>query len=134
MRYLLDTSVYCQPLRGKPVQSALRHWRDAGDGACCIAAVTLGEVEFGLRLEDLAVRWKKYRALLENRLEILETTQDVWREFACRKSRQQHLGQPVSDLDLLIASTAAFHHLTVATLNTADFSRIEGVAWEDWSK
>lgn len=134
MRYLLDTSVYCQPLRRNPVQSALRHWRDAGDGACRIAAVTLGEVEFGLRLEDREVRWKKYQTLLENRLEILETTQDVWREFAGRKARQQRLGQPVADLDLLIASTAALHRLTVATLNSTDFSRIEGVSWEDWSR
>ena len=40
----------------------------------------------------------------------------------------------MADLDLLIAATAAHHKLTVATLNSGDFSRIEGIAWVDWSK
>jgi predicted nucleic acid-binding protein len=39
----------------------------------------------------------------------------------------------VADLDLLIAATAMVNSFTVATLNRQDFSRIEGVAWEDWS-
>lgn len=134
MRYLLDTSVYCQPLRRKPVHPVLLRWRDTGDAECRIATVTVAEVEFGLWLEDHEQRWKKYRTLLENRIEVLETTQDVWQEFARRKARQQRIGQPVSDLDLLIASTAAQHRLTVATLNSSDFSRIEGISWEDWSR
>lgn len=49
------------------------------------------------------------------------------------KARQQRLGEPVSDLALLIAATAKEQGLTVATLNSKDFSRIEGLAWENWS-
>ena len=101
---------------------------------CEQVAVTVGEIEYGLYLEDREQRWQRYRQLLEGRLLVLETSQEVWREFSRRKARQQQMGQPVSDFDLLIAATAAFHRLTVATLNSADFSRIEGVAWEDWSR
>jgi predicted nucleic acid-binding protein len=49
------------------------------------------------------------------------------------KARQRAFGQPVSDLDLLIAATAIIHKLTLATLNRNDFSRIESLSWEDWS-
>ena len=133
-RYLLDTSVFSQPLRKRPVEAALLRWSEAGDAACAVSAVSVGEVEFGLALENRVERRRKYEALLEGRLEILQTTMDVWKEFARRKARQQILGAVIADLDLLIAATALVHRLVVATLNTADFARIEGLSWEDWSR
>ncbi|TVP77510.1 MAG: type II toxin-antitoxin system VapC family toxin [Puniceicoccaceae bacterium] len=133
VRFLLDTSVYSQALRGKPLLTALRRWQAAGDSQCAIAAVTAGEIEWGLHYEDNPQRWNKYEALLENRLKILQTTQAVWSVFAKMKARQRCLGEPISDLVLLIAATAKVHDLTVATLNVNDFSRIEGLVWENWS-
>lgn len=132
--YLLDTSVYSQPLRRRPVVSALARWREVGDDHCQISVVSVAEVEFGLHLEGRAERHEKYRELLSGRLEVIPTDQEVWQDFARRKARQQILGLPVSDLDLLIACCAVCHGLTVATLNARDFSRIEGCAWEDWSE
>lgn len=67
MKWLLDTSVFSQPLKKSPNQTALKRWKNVGD------------------------------------------------------------------LDLLIAATASVHGLTVATFNHRDFSRIGGLAWEDWS-
>jgi len=131
--YLLDTSVYSQPLRRRPVMEALKRWHEVGDARCAIAAVTFGEIQWGLHYENSSQRWEKYAALLENRLECHPTNETVWNLFARMKARQQRLGEPVSDLDLLIAATAKAHDLTVATLNTKDFSRIEGLAWENWS-
>lgn len=132
-RYLLDTSVFSQPLRRHPVLKALERWQEVGDQACAIAQVTVGEVEMGLHYEGNPRRWEKYTALLQDRLRCYETSAGVWSLFARMKARQQRLGEPVSDLDLLIAATAKEQGLTVATLNSKDFSRIEGLAWENWS-
>lgn len=132
MRFLLDTSVYSQPLRRTPVNAALEHWQQAGDAQCAIAAVTSAEIEWGLHYEENPKRWQKYSALLENRLKCFSTSDSVWSLFAKMKARQQRIGEPVSDLDLLIAATGRAHGLIVATLNTRDFSRIEGLAWENW--
>lgn len=132
MRTLLDTSIFSQPLRRKPVKSALQRWQAVGDDRCAIAAVTVGEIEWGLHYENNRLRWETYAALLENRLRILPTTQAVWSIFAKMKARQRCLGETISDLDLLIAATAKANGLSVATLNTSDFSRIEGLAWENW--
>lgn len=133
MAFLLDTSVYSQPLRRKPVESALARWQQVGDAECRVCAVSLAEVEWGLHLEGRSARWSKYKALLDGRLTVLDTDLESWRGFAQIKARQQQLGQPVADLDLLVAAVAKRHQLIVATLNRSDFSRVEGLAWEDWS-
>lgn len=133
MTYLLDTSVYSQPLRNKPVIAALEHWSAAGDGRCRLSIVSHAEILFGLHWENNEARWRRYRELLEGRLQTLATDGVVWEKFSVCKARQQQLGQPVADLDLLIAATAMVNSFTVATLNRQDFSRIEGVAWEDWN-
>lgn len=132
MTFLLDTSVFSQPLRNRPSVAVLSHWQTIGDQQCSVSVVTISEVEWGLHYEGNPLRWKKYAALLENRLNTLPTSDRVWSLFAKMKARQQTLGEPVSDLDLLIAATAKSHAMTVATLNRNDFSRIEGIAWEDW--
>jgi predicted nucleic acid-binding protein len=110
-RYLLDTSVFSQPLRDQPVMACLERWQDSGDAACPICAATIAEVEFSLHLEYLPEHWKKYQGLLDGRLEVLPTDAAVWSEFANRKARQQQLGRVVSDLDPLIASCAILHSL-----------------------
>lgn len=133
LRYLLDTSVYSQPLRKRPVTASLHKWAQVGDSSCAISVVTLSEIEFGLSLETNDQRQAKFEALLRERLEILPAEELVWHRFALMKARQRLIGQPVSDLDLLIAATATVYKLTVATLNKADFSRIESLSWEDWS-
>jgi predicted nucleic acid-binding protein len=40
----------------------------------------------------------------------------------------------VADLDLLIAATVVARRLNLATLTARDLSRIEALAWEDWSR
>jgi len=131
--YLLDTSVYSQPLRRKPVNAALQRWSAAEDVRCRVSVVSVAEVEWGLHLENHPVRWEKYRHLLENRVQVLPTGEEIWHRFAQMKASQQKSGHPIADFDLLIAATASVHQLVVATLNHNDFSRIEGVGWENWA-
>ncbi|YCM43343.1 type II toxin-antitoxin system VapC family toxin [Verrucomicrobiaceae bacterium 227] len=132
MKWLLDTSVFSQPLKKSPDQSALERWKKAGDRSCFTSIVVTAEVEWGLLAIGSARLWSGYRQLLEDRLEVLETGANVWQRFSEMKARQQKIGRKVGDLDLLIAATASTHGLTVATLNHRDFARIEGLAWEDW--
>lgn len=134
MIYLLDTSVFSQPLKRRPCRPALLRWKEVGDAACRVSRVTVAEVEWGLQYEDRVSRWKRYRAILENRIEVVSTDSDVWTVFSRLKARQRRVGEPVADLDLIIAATAAVHGYTLATLNRSDFKRVDGVAWEDWGR
>jgi tRNA(fMet)-specific endonuclease VapC len=133
LRYLLDTSVYSQPLRTSRVESALRRWSEAGDSVCAISVVTIAEVEWGLYKQPSAWRWGFYEEKLISRLEVLPADGPVWREFSRMKATQTALGRPVPDLDLLIAATAAHHGLRLATLDLRHFSLIQGLKVEDWS-
>lgn len=132
-KYLLDTSVYSQPLRRSPVRAALEKWQGVGDGNCCISIVCKAEVEWGLLKSPNVKRDQIYQHLLVDRLDVLPTDTRTWELFSRIKARQIQIGQPVGDLDLLIATNAIQHNLTLATLNAGDFKRIENLKWEDWS-
>ena len=132
MRWLLDTSVYSQPLKKKPLLATLTKWEKLGDIDCVISSVCTAEVEWGLHYANSASLWERYHHLLEGRLKVLQVTENTWSQFAKMNARQRKIGQIISDLDLLIAASAVEHRLTLATLNRSDFQRIEALSWEDW--
>jgi tRNA(fMet)-specific endonuclease VapC len=43
-------------------------------------------------------------------------------------------GKPIGAYDALIAGQALRHQLILVTANVREFSRIKGLAWEDWAK
>lgn len=49
--HLLDTSVYSQPIRKKPVQAAMDRWQAVGDTAVVSSVICEAEVLFGIRNE-----------------------------------------------------------------------------------
>lgn len=57
-RYLLETSVYLQPLRRRPVMKALERWQEVGDNDCAVSLVSVGEIEWGLHYENNPRRWE----------------------------------------------------------------------------
>lgn len=133
MRWLLDTSIYSQPLKRKPVTTILRRWAQEGDQDCVICDVVRAEVEWGLHRENLDRRWVTYRRDLQSRLPVLPILPAIWSRYAVMRARQDALGRPIGDLDLLIAATAVEHDLILATINTRHFSQIEGLRWANWS-
>lgn len=44
------------------------------------------------------------------------------------------LGKPMGAYDLLIAGQALNQDLTLVTANVSEFSRVKGLAWQDWAK
>ncbi|MFU8847442.1 MAG: type II toxin-antitoxin system VapC family toxin [Opitutales bacterium] len=134
LRYLLDTSVFSQPIRPQPLPACQVRWQRHGDAKLAVPAITIAEIEYGLFLKDSDKLWTAYRIILKDRLTRLDFTAPVASVFGEMKARQARLGRPVDDFDLAIAATAVAHDLTVATLNKRHFKLIEGLSWEDWSK
>jgi len=132
MSYLLDTSVFSQPLKKLPNLKTLERWEREGDSRCQTSIVVVSEILWGIKAAESDRLRHGYHTLLEDRLDVLPTDESVWHQFATMKARQRKIGELVGDLDLLISATAKIHRLTIATLNHRDFSRIEGIAWEDW--
>ncbi len=134
LRYLLDTSVFSQPIRPQPLPACQSRWQRHGDAKLAVPTITIAEIEYGLFLKNSDKLWTAYRIILKDRLAPLDFTAAVASVFGEMKSRQAQLGQTVDDFDLAIAATAVAHNLTVVTLNKRHFKLIEGLSWEDWSK
>ena len=134
--HLLDTSVYSQSLRRKEGRNsnAVAWWERLGDSRLAVCVISDAEVRTGL-IKNRSVRMtEKYEQTLKGSLPTYPIDESVAETFAQMKARQQLIGNEVADLDLLIAACARSHGLIVATLNHRDFSRIEGLAWEDWGR
>jgi predicted nucleic acid-binding protein len=131
--HLLDTSVCSQPLKKKPHMAALRRWQTLGDSRCATATVCMAEIEWGLHKLASPRHWQLYRGVLQAATPVFCPDSETWSRFALMKARQQQLGRPIADLDLLIAAVAVQRDLTLATLNARHFSLVEGLRWEDWS-
>ena len=131
--HLLDTSVYCQPLKPAPLPSVVRRWRELGDAALAISVICDAELRYGLDWSGSSRLQQQYEELLENRLPVLDVDTDVARHFARIKAGCRRRGLVASDFDFLIAATAKAHGLILATLNAPHFRGIEGLPVEDWS-
>ena len=133
LSHLLDTSVYCQPIKPKPLAPVRERWTSLGDDALAISAICEAEVLYGLELKKSARLGALYDRLLRERLRVLSVDSGVAKHFASLKAWAKVNGRAPSDFDLLIAATARTHGLTLATLNIRHFQGFPSLTVEDWS-
>ncbi len=133
-RFLLDTSVYCQPLKPRPLQSVVARWRSIGESAVCVPVIAEAELLYGLTLRSSTKLWRQYEELLKGRYTLIPVDEAVAKPFAELKAHCTSSGRPIPDLDLLVAAIARQHTMTVATLNARHFGGLPGVAVEDWGE
>ncbi len=134
LSHLLDTSVYCQPIKPRPLLPVQERWAAQGDDTLAVSTISEAELLYGLELKKSERLTALYHALLKDRLRTLGVDSGVARHFAFLKAWARVNGRVLSDFDLLIAATARTHGLTLATLNVRDFCNLPGVAVEDWSR
>jgi predicted nucleic acid-binding protein len=134
LSHLLDTSVYCQPMKPRPLPSARERWTSVGDDALAISAICEAEVLYGLALKRSTKLNALYHGLLKDRLRVLPVDSGVAKHFASLKSWAKVNGRALSDFDLLVAATARAHDLTMATLNLRHFQGLPNLTVEDWSR
>jgi predicted nucleic acid-binding protein len=133
LSHLLDTSVYCQPIKPKPLAPVRERWTALGDNALAVSAICEAEVLYGLELKKSAKLEALYDGSLKARLRVLPVDSGVAKHFASLKAWAKANGRSPADFDLLIAATAKTHRLTLATLNVRHFQGLPGLAVEDWS-
>jgi len=130
--HLLDTSVYCQPLKPHPLLSVKQRWQALGDSAFATSAICEAELLYGLELNKSVRLQTMYDELLKDRLPVFPVDGVVARAFSVIKANCRKKGASRSDFDFLIAATAKAHGLILATLNARHFQGIEGLALENW--
>lgn len=134
LSHLLDTSVYSQRLKPKPHDSVVSRWRNLGNAALAISACCEAELLYGLEKRNSERLWHEYNHYLKDQLTLIPFGYKEAVQYASIRTELVSRGEPVADMDILIAATALANGLIVATLNTSHFARIPGLVVEDWRK
>jgi tRNA(fMet)-specific endonuclease VapC len=129
MTHLLDTNI-CSAHMRRPGGLAHRFFQHAGGLA--ISTVILAELYAGAYKHPDPRRLLALIADMLQEVAILDLDEACAHEFGRVKGGLEQQGISVPDMDLLIASVALVHNLTLVTHNTADFQNIPNLRLEDW--
>ncbi len=138
MRWLLDTNVVSETVRGNPDRAVLSWIARQPDDLTAISVVTLAELESGLlstvdqKKRDSLSRWLEGTVMpwigqrtLPLSLKILTDWVQLGRILAAK-------GMTRNPADLLIASTARIHDLILVSRNSRDFAGTGVVIYDPW--
>jgi len=128
VRYLLDTDIAVSFLRGS--ERARERVRTAIPDGIGFSFVSLAELYDGVHQStDPASGERGIDDLLEG-LVLVGLDRETASIFGRERARLRRAGNIIPDLDILIASAALRHNVTLLTNNRRDFERIEGLAIE----
>jgi len=102
-------------------------------GSINLSIITYYEIVSGLRHRDARKQLDSFLQFARCNI-VLPLTECSASISADLYASLRKKGQPLDDIDLLIAGIAIANELILATHNTDHFGRIEGLEIEDWSE
>jgi tRNA(fMet)-specific endonuclease VapC len=132
IRYLLDTNIASCIIKGNS-PAVDRHLARVPMAELAISAVTEGELRFGAARLPHAVR---LHSLIEDfflRVAILPWDSDAAQQYGRLRATLEREGQPMGNLDAMIAAHALALDAVLVT-NDHAFARIRKLKVADWSK
>jgi len=99
-----------------------------------ICAITLLELYYGAYKSEKSISNLVKVRRIEKAFDILPVDDAIAETFGMIKSTLESVGTPLDDFDLIIASCALAHNLTLVTNNEKHFHRIEGLKLENWTR
>lgn len=129
MNFLLDTDT-CSAHMRRPAKLAHRFIQHAG--AMAIPTIVLAELYAGAYKHPNPSKLLPLIADLLTEVQVLEFDAASAEHFGQVRGTLLQQGITVSRMDLLIASVALVHNLTLVTHNTADYQHIPGLRLDDW--
>jgi len=124
--YLIDSDVVADALKGK--LEAVRLLTTLEPDGLAISLITYGEIYEGILYSKDPTASERVFGLFLRRVTVLTLTRPIIRRFAQLRGELRVAGTLIGDFDLLIASTAIQHQLTLLTNNTKHFQRVPGLA------
>jgi tRNA(fMet)-specific endonuclease VapC len=129
MSFLIDTDMVSAHLRypGKLTSRFLQY-----SGKLHLSVVTLGELMSWTLRRNSAPKHQEELMYFLGDVQLLDVTPKIAHVFGCLRAELMDQGIVVSPMDLLIAATALYHDLTLATHNIRHFEKIPGLNIVDW--
>lgn len=130
---LIDTDILSLFLRGEPaVVNRFAAYLQAFD-RINVSIITYYEILSGLKYRDASKQLERFLELIHNN-NLLPLTVNSCGIAAMLYADLRKQGNPIDDIDLLIAGIALENDLVIATRNVGHFSRIQTLTVEDWTK
>lgn len=129
---LLDTNVISELAKREP-NARVAKWLDENEAeGLWTSAITVAEIRTGLAELPDGKRKTELTQLIDELFERFGRSIVSFDEFAADQyakivSERRKRGRPIQPFDAMIASIAVIHGLDVATLNTKDFEKIDGL-------
>ena len=130
MRYLLDTDTVSDLVRNPQGQIA-DYIREVGEAQVCTSIIVAAELRYGAA-RKASTRLTRQVDKVLSVLDVLPFEAPADDVYAIIRSQLERTGRPIGGNDLLIAAHAVALGCTVVTGNTAEFSRVEGLACANW--
>ena len=131
MKFLLDTSPCVVYLRGKN-SLLLQRFQQHAAADIALCTVVLAELYYGAAKSSNPARERTAVDAFAAPFVCLPFDQPAADAYAAIRADLESRGLPIGANDYLIAAIALANNLTVVTHNTAEFSRVTGLAVEDW--
>lgn len=131
MIYLLDTNTCVEYLRSRN-QAVISRLKQEPARNICMCTVVLAELLYGAKRSADPTRNTATAEAFAARFQSLSFDGNAAQVYADVRADLDAKGTPIGPNDLLIAAIALANQLTLVTHNTAEFSRVSGLALEDW--
>jgi toxin FitB len=130
--YLVDANVLSEATKVKP-DAKVVDWLRQNEPELAVDPIILGEVRFGIHLLPAGKRRRRLEAWFKDgvaKITCLPWSAETGLSWAKLLADLRLAGKAMPIKDSLIAATALFHGLTIATRNQVDF-RVAGVKMVD---
>ncbi|OUL32017.1 VapC toxin family PIN domain ribonuclease [Nostoc sp. RF31YmG] len=131
MRYLLDTNA-CIVYLNRPMSGVRQRLGSLSPSDIAVCSVVKAELFYGaMRSNNPPRTLALLEAFLNNFVSLPFDDRAAW-IFGTIRAELGTLGTLIGPYDLQIAAIAVVNNLTLVTHNTREFSRVNGLAIEDW--
>jgi tRNA(fMet)-specific endonuclease VapC len=132
--HLLDTNSWIDHLRRGPASKVTAKLAAAPPGSVYGCSVVLAELFYGALHSGAAHQASNLALLAKVRQQFVSLPFDdrAAEEYGKIRAHLAGLGTVIGPNDLMIAAIALASQMTLVTHNMAEFSRVPGLALEDW--
>jgi tRNA(fMet)-specific endonuclease VapC len=129
---MLDTNICALITKKDPtVLEAVKKHRNSG---LYISAITLSEIEFGIRNSQNPQKYQLGLNLLLLTIRVLPYDSRAAMECGVIRADLQQRGCVIGNMDMLIAAHAKSAGMVLVTNNTGEFRHVKGLMLEDWKR
>jgi len=130
-RYLLDTNIWSALIR-RSSAALVKRFEALERNRLALSPIVLGELQVGYYKGDRTPKRLAVIDAIRTSSDLLTINSRVADTYAQLRAMLEQAGTPIGPNDTWIAAEALHHKLVLVTDNVREFSRVPGLAVENW--